>query len=524
MWRFAVKILLSILLMGVPAGCAGLAVPSTGSLVTSTLGPYRSAMAPSQRDLLDHLPPMPAYSIDVQIDPAELTLTGSRQVDIPPDPDNPLPPELYFRLYPNLPYYGAAMAIDLAAVNGQGAPFSYAASDTAVHIAVPPDAVVDGEPITVAMQWRLEGRSWPDDRYSLFGQADGVLSLPLFYPILAVRDPNAPDGWRLDLGDVQGDAAYSEMALYDVTVTLPENYVVVTSGSLVDVADPSSEPAGAGTPQATAGLKTWHMVSPPAREFALFVSDQYRLAETLASDVRVNSWYLAGDEASGRAAAEYAAAALRIYSELFGPYPYAELDVVAGPLTYRGMEYPGLFELGAGLYSSNADELEFRIAHEVAHQWWYNLVGNDPVNVPWLDEGLAEFSTYFYRQKISGQELAERLATTRWQSAFEYARDRGLDAVVNQPVDAFQGNYEIIVYGKAALFQYALLQAMGQDKYLEMLRHYVDTYRFGVATPEDFLNLAEEYAGPQAQELYQQWILEASAPPPSDGQADQAGQ
>jgi hypothetical protein len=395
-------------------------------------------------------------------------------------------------------------------VNGQGAPFSYTASGTAIHVSVPPSVAEAGDPLTIGMQWTLSPSTWPADRYTLLGASEGILSLPLSYPMPAIRDDYVPGGWHLELGEAHGDAAFGETALYDVTVTVPEGYVAVTTGSLVAVEDSTStlEATENGRP-----WKDWRFVAGPVREFALFVSDQYRLAEANADGVRIHSWHLAGDENSGRAAAEYTAAALRVYNALFGPYPYAELDVVAGPITYRGMEYPGLFELGIELYRDKVDEMEFRIAHEVAHQWWYALVGNDPVNHPWLDEGLAEYATYFYRQRTSGQEVADRLVSSRWQSAYEYAQNTGLDAVVAQPASAFQGNYEIIVYGKAALFHHALRELMGQEQYLALLRRYGEAYRFQVAEPEEFLALAEEIAGPAVQDLYRQWILETQEPP-----------
>jgi aminopeptidase N len=155
-----------------------------------------------------------------------------------------------------------------------------------------------------------------------------------------------------------------------------------------------------------------------------------------------------------------------------------------------------------------------RIAHEVAHQWWYNMVGSDPVNRPWLDEGLAEYATYFYREKTRGKEAADLLAAFLWETAVAYARKQGLDTVVDQPVEAFQSNnYETMVYGKAALFFNALHQAMGEERFLQLLRRYVSDYRFKIATPEDFLALAEEMAGDTAIDLYRQYILEPEAVP-----------
>ena len=515
MKKAVIATLLLLLALGLVTGCTGFRLPGRSAATSNPLASYRAAMAPSQQGLLDTLPPMPDYQIDVRVDPADLSLTGRMTLRLPAQPDGAVPDEFYFRLYPLLSHYSGRMGVDLVTVNGRGAPFSYEASDTAVKVVVPPDAVQPGQPTTIGMQWRLKVQDFPEDTYHLLGSSGGVLSLPLFYPVLAVKDPDAPDQWQLDLGKVQGDSAFAQAATYQVTVTVPSTYTVVGTGSLVEVKDapaPTPEPeVSLGENQAARPWKAWKMISGPAREFALFIGDQLRQAQAYAGDVRVNSWYRPEDEAAGRATADYAAAALRVYSELFGPYPYAELDVVPGPLIFRGMEYPGLFELGYQLYRENADELEFRVAHEMAHQWWYNQVGSDPVNSPWLDEGLAEFATYFYTQKINGPATADRMARRRWEAAYQFTVERGQDAVVNQPVDAFQANYEPIVYGKAALFHYKLMQAMGEGQYLELLQHYVKTYRFKEADPDDFLRLAEEQAGPVARELYEQWILGSSS-------------
>ncbi|MFZ2488147.1 MAG: M1 family metallopeptidase [Anaerolineae bacterium] len=469
---------------------------------------YRVALAPGQQQMLDELPALPDYRLDVQLDSARPLLMGRMTVTIPAEPDGTILPEYYFRLYPNLSYYGGSMSINLVTVNGAGAPFDYAADDTAVRVVTRPDTVKPNEPVTIQMQWRLKPPVWEDTLYHLIGASNGVLALPAFYPMLAVRDPQAENGWRLDVSMLQGDSTFSVAATYQMTMTAPVDTVIVASGVTVNT-QPAAAPAfdNANSSSDSREWRSWRIVTGPAREMALFASNQYRLAETTAGAVRIRSWYLPGQEAAGRATADYAAAAMRVYSELFGPYPDAELDVVAGPLEFRGMEYTGLIELGFDLYNKNADELEYRVAHEVAHQWWYNLVGNDAVNTPWLDEGLAEFSTYFYVQRVNGQAAAERLVERRWQLPYQLAVTNGLDDAVNQPVSAFSGNYETLVYGKAALFHYALMQQLGEERYLALLQEYVVKYRYGIATPDDFLTMAVAAGGTPVEALYRQWIL-----------------
>lgn len=512
MWSRFRSLLIVLLFTLTASACASLPLVGRSAQQVDRLAVYQAVMAPSQRDLLNELPPLPDYRMDVQVDPAAPLVTGRLALTIPPEPDGNLLPEYYFRLYPNLNYYGGSMSVSLATVNGAGAPFDYHAQDTAVRVVVPPGATQPGEPVTIGLHWRLKPPVWEDERYHLIGASGGVLALPAFYPMLAVRDASAPEGWRLDISMLQGDSAFTPAATYQVTTTVPISYQIAATGSVLDVVEaPAATPQAQDAPPAPT-RQSWRMVSGPAREFAMFLSDQFGRAESYANDVRINSWYRRGDEVAGRAAAEYTAAALRIYSELFGPYPYAELDVVAGPLEFRGMEYPGLFELGYQLYREHGDEMEFRVAHEVAHQWWYNMVGNDAVNTPWLDEGLAEFSTFFYVQKINGQRIADRLVQRRWQLAYELARQRGQDAAVNQPVGAFASNYETLVYGKAALFHHALWEAMGQEQYLTLLRRYAEQYRFREATPADFLSLAVELGGPEVEQLYQRWIVQVEPP------------
>ena len=456
--------LLLLLTLGLAAGCTAFRLPGRSAATSDPLTSYRAAMAPSQQGLLDTLPPMPDYQINVRVNPAELSLTGRMTVQVPAQPDGAVPDEFYFRLYPLLSHYSGRMGVDLVTVNGRGAPFSYEASDTAVKVVVPPDAVQPGQPTTIGMQWRLKAQDFPEDTYHLFGSSGGVLSLPLFYPVLAVKDPGAPEPWRLDLGQVQGDSAFAQAATYQVTVTVPSTYTVVSTGSVVEVKDApaptpepdaSSEQDPAATPQPAPPWKAWRMISGPAHEFALFIGDQLQQAQANAGEVRVNSWYRPGDEATGRATAEYAAAALRVYSELFGPYPYAELDVVPGPLISEAWSMP--------VCSSSDSSSTARTPTSWSSAW----------RTRWLTSG-GTTRWAATRSTRRGWTRAwpnlpptstRRKSTARrppsvWRSGGgkrpTSSLERGQDAVVNQPVDAFEANYEPIVYGKAALFHYHL--------------------------------------------------------------------
>ena len=85
---------------------------------------------------------------------------------------------------------------------------------------------------------------------------------------------------------------------------------------------------------------------------------------------------------------------VEFFSKIFGEYPYKTLTVVKTPFVYGGMEYPNLVFVSDSVNSK--EELYKVVVHEIAHQWWYGIVGNNEYTYPWLDEALTEFSTILF--------------------------------------------------------------------------------------------------------------------------------
>ena len=77
------------------------------------------------------------------------------------------------------------------------------------------------------------------------------------------------------------------------------------------------------------------------------------------------------------------------------------------------MEYPTLVMIDQSLYNEKDKFLlEYVIAHETAHQWWYSVIGNDEISEPWLDEALTEYSTVLYFEEKYGKEVGSKLIKT----------------------------------------------------------------------------------------------------------------
>jgi len=238
------------------------------------------------------------------------------------------------------------------------------------------------------------------------------------------------------------------------------------------------------------------------------LSPDYELTRRQVDDVMVNSYYLPDDVDGGEAVLDVAAEALRLFGLRFGRYPYAELDLVPTFTSAAGIEYPGLIVIAQRLYGGS-DRSEWVVAHEVAHQWWYNLVGNDQVDEPWLDEALTQYSTVLYFEDRYGKAAAANALQAGIEDRWEGAREAGRDRPVVGPVAGFAPeDYGPIVYGKGPLFFHHLREEVGDVPFDHILRSYFDEYRYGIATGESFLSVAERFSSRDVDALYRQWILE----------------
>ncbi|HEY53892.1 MAG TPA: M1 family metallopeptidase, partial [Caldilineae bacterium] len=242
----------------------------------------------------------------------------------------------------------------------------------------------------------------------------------------------------------------------------------------------------------------------PARDFFFAASDRYEVLSETVGETTVNAYATPNLADENALALRYATDALKIFSERYGLYPYTELDVVGTPTLAGGVEYPGLVVVALSIYDPDLQFFESATAHEVGHQWFYNMVGNDQLDDPWLDEALTQFVTMMYYNDVYGvQGYAKARAgmNGRW-SRLDYE-----DIPIGLPVAAYSDQeYGAIVYGRGPLFFEALAQEMGIETFEAFLRDYVETYKWDIATPEGLQALAEQHCECDLTALFEEWV------------------
>lgn len=459
---------------------------------------YGAAMLPQFASDIAQLDDPTQYHIDLVVDMEALTLTGSQRLLYTNNETVELS-EIYFRLFPNTPDHGGRLSVERILVNGQEPEVTYELSDTAMKVLLAEPLAPEAQ-LEILIDFRVVVPEGNEQGYGAFNYENGIMSLAGFYPLVPVYDN---EGWNVELAPDYGDVVYSDTALYNLHLTVPEDTVVVTSGSMVSETDNGD------------GTRTLDYVSGPMRDFNMVMSRDFVVKSTTVGQTTVNAFYLPMDEAAGERVLQYVSDALRTYNERFGLYPFAELDAVETPITAAGIEYPGLIVIAQRFYEEGqgGEYFEFVTAHEVAHQWWYSLVGNDQVDEPWLDEALTNYSALIYVEDIHGQQEAQSILAHYFEGRYQQVVKEGRDAVVAQPVAAFsEEDYSPIVYGKGPLFFHALRQEVGDETYFAIMREYLRQHKYKIATPESFLRVAESVSGRDLDAIYKQWILGTQRP------------
>ena len=402
--------------------------------------------------------------------------------------------QVYFRLFPNTPGYGGSMTVQEVLVNGQPVGFTLSSENSALFVPLS-RALEPGQSVEISLAYQATVPITTGPGSGLFAYDQDILSLAGFYPTIPVFDYQ---GWHLEVAPTFADAVYTDVALYDISMTVPQEMVVVTSGNIVNTVTHND------------GTKTIQALSGPMREFYIVMSSQFQSLSRKVGQTTVTSYFPVGQEAAGGLALDVGANALETFSSLFGPYPYQEFDLAAVPVPdwLGGLEYPGVAAMAARYYSGSDNTfMEFVTVHEVAHQWWYGLIGSDPVSHPWLDESLTQYSVLHYYERRYGPErrpelIAEMFSPFRWQ-----LQDTGADRPVFGHAATFdEALYYPVVYGKGPLFFEAVRERLGDTAYLAALRDYGTRFRYGIARPEDLLAIFEQAGGQSVEDLFQQWI------------------
>lgn len=395
-------------------------------------------------------------------------------------------------------------------VNGQTVKWEYHPQHIDICKIQLPAPLQPGEKIRLSTPFYVK---IPSARFSRLGHIQQAYYITQWYPKPAVFDQK---GWHpmpyLDQGEF-----YSEFGSFDVSIRLPKNYVLAATGDRVEAEEEeqflnnlenrSRDLLEAGAMDTLRNrnfksdslYKTIRFRQSRIHDFAWFADKRFLLLTdqvelpTSGRVVDTRVYFTPGNARYWKKAISYVNDAVLFYSRHLGDYPYNQVSAVDGSIMAGGgMEYPNITVIGE---TNNDLMLDVTITHEVGHNWFYGILGNNERDQPFMDEGLnSVYEMLYVREKYPDKTLAELAG---FGSAFPllglnkkpYWKEKellyfmsmkaNLDQPIALPSEAFTTfNYGSVVYSKTALVFDYLRDYLGEEVFDKGMRAYYQSYRF----------------------------------------------
>ena len=310
---------------------------------------------------------------------------------------------------------------------------------------------------------------------------------------------------------------YGDYGFFNISLTLPNHYVVEATGTLVnkddvlpaalrkqlDIANFKDKPIGSQPSVITepnGSFKTWNFQAVNVHDFAWTADPTYRIGETTWNGVQCVAIAQENNAAGWQQTAQFTAKVIATYSRDFGMYNYPKIVCADAA---DGMEYP-MITLDGGYYPSH----QGLIAHEVGHNWFFGMVGSNETYRAALDEGFTQFLTAWCMRKLTRESQPE--LKRAFSGYMEDAID-GTDEILETHSNDFHsatghgGGYKHVYY-KTASMLYNLQYYLGDSVFLQAMKNYVEQWKFCHPYIEDFRNSIIQSAQTDLNTFFDQWF------------------
>lgn len=423
-------------------------------------------------------------------------------------------------------------------VNGQAVKWEYDSKHIDICKIYLNSPLNTGERITITTPFKVK---IPSGEISRLGHVGQSYQITQWYPKPAVYDKN---GWNQMPYLTQGEF-YSEYGSFDVSITLPKNYVVGATGDLQteseldflsDLAQKTKETLGGNPktsgkseknpkfPESSNEWKTIRYTQTKVHDFAWFADKRFKVlkgeVELPHSKRKVTTWamFTPRNEWVWKDAIEFINDGTYYYSLWNGDYPYNQVTAVDGTISAGGgMEYPNVTVIGN---TSNKMELEIVIVHEVGHNWFYGILGSNERVHGWMDEGLNTLNEmrYIETKYPNNKQFSDMVMGGKFHLndlnhhdmgdiSYRFMTILGEDQPIETSSENFtSANYGIIMYQKTGLIFHYLKEYLGQESFNKVMQTYFEEWKFKHPQPEDMRKSMEASSGKNLSWLFEDLI------------------
>ncbi len=302
-----------------------------------------------------------------------------------------------------------------------------------------------------------------------------------------------------------------QKATSELVVSVPASWFALSNGALL-------------SDDETGGRRTFHWKLDVPHSCYLITLAAGELSEIKAEwpekpDVEVTYYVQRGREADAQRTLGRTPEMLQVFSERYGvEYPYNKYaQVFVADFIFGGMENTTATSLtDVVLLDERAAldrDMDDLVSHELAHQWFGDLLTCRDWGEGWLNEGFATYSEYIWREHRDGRDEAA-MALQDWTSNY-FSEDSGryrrtvATKIYDEPIDIFDAH----LYEKGGLILHMLRQVLGEDAFWKSIKLYLDKHRFGSVETRDLARAVEAATGRVLDWFFDQWVLRGAGHP-----------
>lgn len=290
-----------------------------------------------------------------------------------------------------------------------------------------------------------------------------------------------------------------DKATFDVSIAVPNGVEAMSNGTLV-----RTQPQPGGMTR-----WSWRSTSPQAPYLTFLAIGQYEVRQATTPDgkpfITAYGDDLGTNGPAARASVERTPEIIGVLEKSFGPYPFeAEGGVVDTSLGFA-LENQTRPVYDAVFWAAGSNTSV--VAHENAHQWFGDSVSVNDWKEIWLNEGFATYAEYLWSD-YQGEGTPAEIAQFIYDSI--PADDPFWQVLPGNP--GADNQFDDAVYDRGGMTMQALRTAVGDTAFFRILKTWARQHKYGTATTDQFIALAEKVSGKQLDGLFQTWLYTAGKP------------
>lgn len=294
----------------------------------------------------------------------------------------------------------------------------------------------------------------------------------------------------------------------EMIITVKNKYKVLSNGKLVSVKEDKKN-----------GTKTYHWSQelPHSTYLFMLAIGPFAVIEDSLGSLPVTYWVYEKDVEDAKWIFKKTPHMIDYFNRLFGyEYPWAQYAQVTSPRMGGGAENTAATVLGQGVIHDKRAEQDFSweriIAHEVAHQWWGDLITLRTWSQTWLNESFGTYSDYLYTRHDKGEDEGAYDLLRKKNRYLQEAHTRYIRPVVFDRYNRPEDNFDSHTYPKGAAVLHMLRFVMGDKPFFRTLKHFLHKHEFQAVDTHDFMTAIKDVTGQNLDWFFEQFIFKPGHP------------